>query len=58
VFASELLRAGSQPGRGCIGIFENARRTVQLTFGVNPYGSSRPFLAVAEHWRCSLPFVS
>jgi hypothetical protein len=34
---------GSQPGRGCIGIFQNARRSVTITFGVNPYyGSPRP----------------
>lgn len=37
---------GSQPGRGCIGIFETSRRNMTLTFGVNPYASLRPSLTL------------
>jgi hypothetical protein len=38
---------GSQPGRGCIGIFQTARRDVTATFGVNPYyGLPRPSLTL------------
>lgn len=33
---------GSQPGRGCLGIFETKRRNMTITFGVNPYASPRP----------------
>ena len=32
---------GSQPGRGCIGIFQTVRRNMTVTFGVNPYAPSR-----------------
>nr|MBA3382888.1 hypothetical protein [Actinomycetota bacterium] len=38
---------GSEPGRGCIGIFQNARRSATVTFGVNPYyGSPHPSLTL------------
>jgi len=37
---------GSEPGRGCVGIFATPRRNVTLTFGVNPYGSRRPSLSL------------
>jgi hypothetical protein len=38
---------GSEPGRGCIGIFQTARRNLTVTFGVNPYyGSPRPSLTI------------
>jgi hypothetical protein len=37
---------GSQPGRGCIGIFETNRRNATVTFGVNPYASHRPSLTL------------
>lgn len=38
---------GSEPGRGCIGMFQNAGRGATITFGVNPYyGSPRPSLTL------------
>jgi len=38
---------GSEPGRGCIGIFQTARRSATITFGVNPYyGSPRPSITL------------
>ena len=38
---------GSEPGRGCIGIFQTARRNATITFGVNPYyGSPRPSITL------------
>jgi hypothetical protein len=38
---------GSEPGRGCTGIFQTARRNATITFGVNPYyGSPRPSLTL------------
>lgn len=40
------LAYGSQPGRGCTGSFENEPKTVQITFGVNPYLGSRPSLVL------------
>jgi len=38
---------GSEPGRGCIAIFQTVRRNATVTFGVNPYyGSPRPSLTL------------
>jgi hypothetical protein len=32
---------GSRPGYGCVGSFDDAHKTVRISFGVNPYGGSR-----------------
>jgi hypothetical protein len=38
---------GSEPGRGCTGIFQTGPRDVTVTFGVNPYyGAPRPSLVL------------
>jgi hypothetical protein len=39
---------GAQPSRGCIGVFRNERRTVELTLGIDPHRPSRPFLVLSH----------